>query len=518
MGLTNPTDAFSASGKYQGCGIATQSGGATDGVGGGVSCRKVSGVNACGVNGATQVSAAGTPATNTVTFEAVQAVISNAGTAVAPYVLKPAAEDATADNKGGGSTNAEITAATRGYITGGTTVDPNSAPIACVGPTVTFSEITSCGTANCAVGQDTVKGLGLKLCVPNGIIPPATVLAATTLTDRVTKYRGAGGAPGLTADKGPTTLGFWDPVTVSMATGGAFCCNALVYSDEGIGRKVQTGVVAPSEFVPPMSGGNMVAETTPGGMCNGGDTVTGLSVYKNPKMVSLLEGQAFYACMAPMQYTLQTTSTNTATQKVRADKQRICAETLTSMLKVSGSAATTSTCKGLSSCTSATATGTTTCVNVNKADGTAAGTDLTDTTKVCRGSLESAIDFPIWPVKIGGNFAGNGGKEYFVPSGYCYANACFEDFAEVGTQESFKGKTKLSALVKGPDMSSAPTSASAPSTSCGRANAACGVAPSTWTGSPAEFKKCAITNINGAGETTCSSSQIQAQTGRLPVA
>merc|ERR1712216_298034 len=128
------------------------------------------------------------------------------------------------------------------------------------------------------------------------------------------------------------------------------------------------------------------------------------------------------------------------------------------------------------------------------------------------GSLAGAISFPLWKVGIGGNVNYGGQTDYFVPSGYCYANACFEDFAEVGTQESFKGKTKLSALVKGPDMSSAPTSASAPSTSCGRANAACGVAPSTWTGSPAEFKKCAITNINGAGETTCSSSQIQAQT------
>merc|ERR1712188_177959 len=34
-----------------------------------------------------------------------------------------------------------------------------------------------------------------------------------------------------------------------------------------------------------------------------------------------------------MQYTLQTTSTNTATQKLRADKQKLCAESLTQMLK-----------------------------------------------------------------------------------------------------------------------------------------------------------------------------------------
>jgi hypothetical protein len=73
-------------------------------------------------------------------------------------------------------------------------------------------------------------------------------------------------------------------------------------------------------------------------MYNGGSTKAGLSAYKNPTQVNQLEGQAFYACMAPMQYTLQTTSTNAATQKIRADKQKICAETITKMLKIDSTA------------------------------------------------------------------------------------------------------------------------------------------------------------------------------------
>merc|ERR1711959_659460 len=43
------------------------------------------------------------------------------------------------------------------------------------------------------------------------------------------------------------------------------------------------------------------------------------------------------------------------------------------------------------------------------------------------------------------------------PNGYCYANACLEDFAAVGTATAFKGVTKLSTLQSSPDMSSNPS-------------------------------------------------------------
>merc|ERR1712216_920080 len=218
-------------------------------------------------------------------------------------------------------------------------------------------------------------------------------------------------------------------------------------------------------------------------------------------------GQAFYACMAPMQYTLQTTSTNTATQKLRADKQKLCAETLTQMLKINQSAAaSTPTCSGAKSCTVAAggANGATNCVNRNQAAGANSPTtaDVANAATTCRGSLAGAISFPLWKVGIGGNVNYGGQTDYFVPSGDCYANACFEDFAEVGTQSAFQGKTKLAALVKSPDMSSAPTAAN-PTTACGRANRACAAAPTGWTGAPAEFKICPITAVNGAGESTC---------------
>merc|ERR1719482_2409639 len=197
----------------------------------------------------------------------------------------------------------------------------------------------------------------------------------------------------------------------------------MVYSSEGLGRPDMTGVAKPSAFVPPMVGGNMVAETSPGGMYNGASTTAGLSAYKNPTQVNQLEGQAFYACMAPMQYTLQTTSTNAATQKIRADKQKICAETMTKMLKIDSTAS------------ASTPTATTGCVNRNQAPATMVANAAT----TCRGSLAGAVQFPLWKVGIGGTTTYGSQTDYFVPSGYCYANACFQDFAEVGTQSTFLG-------------------------------------------------------------------------------
>jgi hypothetical protein len=540
-----------------GCGAATQ---AADDVGtkanggtvGSTGCRKVSGVGGCSV--AADVPIIGSPESNTATFGSIQAAVKSVkgtlsagvtvpkwisdqtvdNTVALPYRIQAAAAVKTVDGSGGGNTNAEVTLATRGKKTG--TVSAVDAPIACIGPDVTFSEITTCGVAGglkCATadGTSNKKGMGLRLCVPNGLIPPASVLSKTTLATRVAAYKSATGAPGIenaNDEDGTSASGFWDPVTVAMATKGAFCCDALVYSDEGIGRPERDQAVLPKDMVPPMVGGDMVALTTPGIMYDGTSSVTGLSEMKNPDQVDQLEGQAFYAVMAPMQYTLQTTSTSVSVQKVRADKQKICAETLLQMLTIfDSSTPEASTCKGLKDCDVAEGTApnttpfaTTSCVN-NNPDGngvvvlaTALPTTQSPLTN-CRGTKDGAINFPLWMVGIGGNDAGTtAATDFVVPNGYCYANACFEDFAEVGTQSSFAGKTKLKALIKSPDMASAPTAAS-PKTSAGRANGACKAPPGTWTGGAVEMKKCSASVVGG--ESTCSAAEIQAQTGRFPV-
>jgi len=538
-----------------GCGAATKAADNAGGVNNGgtvgsTGCRKVSGVGACSVTG--DVPVIGSPESNTATFGSIQAEVKSVkGTLTAgntvpswisgqtvdntvslPYRIQAAAAVAATVNVGGGNTMAEVTLATRGKKTG--TVSALDAPIACVGPDVTFSDITTCGKATACAGQDAankrVKGLGLRLCVPNGLIPPAGVTgAAATLAGRVAGYSSATGAPGIEKandENGAANSGFWDPVTVAMATKGAFCCDALVYSAEGVGRPATDQAALPKDMVPPMVGGDMVAATSPGTMYDGSSSVTGLSEIKNPDQVDQLEGQAFYAVMAPMQYTLQTTSTTASVQKARADKQKVCAETLLQMLVMSRTGSDTSTCQGLKDCDVAAGAApntapfaTTSCVNNNPAAGTAIAVTSLPTTQSpltnCRGTAKNAINFPLWMVGIGGNDAGTtAATDYVVPNGYCYANACFEDFAEVGTQSAFAGKTKLKTLIKSPDMASAPTAAS-PKTSAGRANGACKAPPATWTGGAVEMKKCSATVVGG--ESTCSAAEIQAQTGRIPV-
>merc|ERR1711981_1513095 len=235
-----------------GCGAATKAADNAGGVNNGgtvgsTGCRKVSGVGACSVTG--DVPVIGSPESNTATFGSIQAEVKSVkGTLTAgntvpswisgqtvdntvslPYRIQAAAAVAATVNVGGGNTMAEVTL---------------DAPIACVGPDVTFSDITTCGKATACAGQDAankrVKGLGLRLCVPNGLIPPAGVTgAAAPLAGRVAGYSSATGAPGIEKandENGAANSGFWDPVTVAMATKGAFCCDALVYSAEGVGR------------------------------------------------------------------------------------------------------------------------------------------------------------------------------------------------------------------------------------------------------------------------------------------
>merc|ERR1739848_100257 len=53
----------------------------------------------------------------------------------------------------------------------------------------------------------------------------------------------------------------------------------------------------------------------------------------------------------------------------------------------------------------------------------------------CTGTAQFAVEYPLWLVGIGGS---NSPASYAVPNGYCYANACLEDFAAVGTATAFK--------------------------------------------------------------------------------
>merc|ERR1739848_581661 len=114
----------------------------------------------------------------------------------------------------------------------------------------------------------------------------------------------------------------------------------------------------------------------------------------------------------------------------------------------------------------------------------------------------SAVEFPLWKVAIGAS----DNAVFTVPNGYCYANACLDDFAKVGTQSTFKGTEKLGELVKGPNMAVVDAT-----TACGRANVACAAAPATWNGGPA------VMNKVGCTATTCTAAGILNTTGAIPV-
>merc|ERR1711985_129001 len=189
---------------------------------------------------------------------------------------------------------------------------------------------------------------------------------------------------------------------------------------------------------------------------------------------------------------LPTTSTTTATQTANAKKQKKCAEHITSMMKLNKKAE--SLGAVLASASDSTATET-------SATG-AAGTSASET------NFDygySSIDFPLWKVALG---AGSPAAKFTVPNGYCYANACFDDFAKVGTQSTFKGTEKLGELVSGPNMAVI----DATPTACGRANVACATAPATWNGGPA------VMNKLGCTATTCTAAGILNTTGAIPVA
>jgi hypothetical protein len=280
----------------------------------------------------------------------------------------------------------------------------------------------------------------------------------------------------------------------------------------------------------------MASETSPGGQCSQAATssstsdIVGVSNIENPTETLLLEGQAFYAVMAPTQFALpKDAGKTTAVQTANTARQNTCSRTLTQMLKMNqfaagrnfksgkslGSGGTdataTATCRAPTAEMCSTATGTfpgaestggqTPCTS--SGPGTASTADA-----FCDGLDYSPIENPMWPVAIG---TGGTPKKYIVPSGYCYANACFNDYVDVAFKTDMS--TKLASLIKSPDMNSNPSSLADAFGSCGRANKACAAPPTGWSGAAAKFEKC--TAVTG-GKSVCSDNQKKAQIGYVP--
>merc|ERR1739847_192624 len=280
----------------------------------------------------------------------------------------------------------------------------------------------------------------------DGIVPAAT----RTYAQNKLWYSGTIGGAAAAQTNGVklNVQKFWDPITAAQASGGAFCCAALYYGSDGLGRGSAAAdppileVTKNADFKPtPLVGAQMDLQVTPGGVCTDGKPTTsvkeGLSAAVNVKQTEFLEGQAFYACLAPSQYVLPKVNSVAVTQTANAAKQKKCAQTLTKMLKMNQLSAGTKTddakCKADALVTATTA---------NQALTTGAA---------CTGTFYSAVGYPLWLVGIGGSTTP---ASYAVPNGYCYANACLEDSAAVGTATAFKGVQKLSTLQSSPDMSS----------------------------------------------------------------
>jgi hypothetical protein len=432
---------------------------------------------------------------------------------------------------GGGSstvdalTTTEIIAATRGQSTYDNNADYSKiTPIGCIDRSVRWAATSvvtsgSGGTAGNADAAATASKMTYAFCDPRGYagVAVATADQQTNLARYVgtqvkegtgnnaylaTAFGGASTTLALINTNAPFVAQVWDPIMAAQLSEGAFCCDAAYYGPDGVGRAAYapqttcpnapkgggctggTSAGAIGEFNPPLTGGDMYSIDAAGSaMCpvhssgNGANAlatddndVEANSEVVNPAIVEFLEGQAFYAALGPSQYSLPATSTTTATQTARAAKQRRCAEEITAMMKL------------------------------NKVDAT---TCATGTCNSATGFINSysAINFPLWQVGIG---AGNAPAKFTVPSGYCYANACLEDFAEIGTQSTFKGAEQLGALVSGPNMA-LPSDNNA----CGRANGACAAAPTNWNGGSAAFALCAGASCTAAG--------VLNSTGTIPV-
>merc|ERR1711981_1491774 len=142
----------------------------------------------------------------------------------------------------------------------------------------------------------------------------------------------------------------------------------------------------------PIVGAAMDLQVVPGGVCTDGKPTTsvkeGLSEATNVKEEEFLEGQAFYACMAPSQYVLPKVNSVAVTQTANAAKQKKCAQTLTKMLK-------------MSQVTAGLATDDAKCITTALVEPTPANQAKT-TNAACTGTGFSAVEYPLWLVGIGG--------------------------------------------------------------------------------------------------------------------
>merc|ERR1712193_304036 len=462
----------------------------------------------------TSANSTGTVGSNTLMVGSVMNPVTVKDDAPAPYQLKGTAVTDPVEAGEAGSiavTANEVTAALRGQTEFVTTADfyKKKTPIGCIGRDVRFSniEVTIAGGLN----------MVYTFCDPSGYKgasnPDDSLATNTNLYDVNMKTAGsitAGsyfatvfgtgttGTGGTNANAPDTTAAItvaqakqmsrvWDPVMAAQLTQGGMCCDASYYGNEGVGRPTIEGVGPVSDYEPPLAGGDMAAESPVGTMCpmhgsgNGYSTSTVGNVNQvNPSETLLLEGQAFYVSLAPSQYSLPLTSTTAETQTANEAKQKQCATHITSMMKMSKAVAV-------------------------ESSGTPPSFTATAETTGTPGKFGydySAIDFPLWKVGIGSADPVN---QYIVPNGYCYANAYFNDFAEVGTQPTFKGAEKLGELVQGPNMALVEADEA-----CGRANAACAAPPATWNGAPAVMAACYGSN--------CTPEGILATTGVIPVA
>merc|ERR1712072_833582 len=310
------------------------------------------------------------------------------------------------------------------------------------GPSVFFNEVKNSGIAS---GETATASLAISkavaLCDPFGLKPAIQTGANTPLPGAATQADGPVPSAAATfaanalyysgANAGQDGVAlentrFWDPITAAQASGGAFCCDALYYGADGLGRGIPTndppivGVTKNSAFLPiPLSGDAMEREIAPGGVCTGeaanNAKMEGLSAAKNVKEMEMLEGQAFYAVLAPSQYVLPKVNSVATTQAANSARQKKCSETITQMLRMNrvaaGTSASSATCK---------------------ADALA----IVGANDACTGTGYSAIEYPLWMVGIGG---GTTPSTYAVPNAYCYANACLENFAAVGTDAALMG-------------------------------------------------------------------------------
>merc|ERR1712224_924330 len=404
----------------------------------------------------TSANSTGTVGSNTLMVGSVINPVTVKDDASAPYQLKGTAVTDPVEAGEAGSiavTATEVTAALRGQTEFVTTVDfyKKKTPIGCIGRDVRFSNIE--------VTIDGGKKMVYTFCYPSGYKgasnPDDSLATNTNLYDVNMKTAGSGATAGSyfatvfgtgTGGNEPDTTAaitvaqakqmsrVWDPVMAAQLTQGGMCCDALYYGNEGVGRPTIAGVGPVSDYEPPLAGGDMAAESPVGTMCpmhgsgNGYSTSTVGNVNQvNPSETLLLEGQAFYVSLAPSQYSLPLTSTTAETQTANEAKQKQCATHITSMMKMNKKAIVAS-------------TGTAPTFADTSPFGTAG-------TPGKFGYSYSAIYFPLWKVGIGSTDPVN---QYIVPNCYCYANACFNDFAEVGTNPLSRGLRSLVSSCRGP--------------------------------------------------------------------